>query len=470
MEDRYSRKFAQELRSLLEKLRIEDNDIIFIPTLGRVELVGVAMYLRKSLPKNILWRFLFRRNIFSGREPGYLIQYNNQNKNIDSFYFFKIESNGIDSRFYTDTKGLSDQYNSLGILKFETLPIPVDNPFFSNKKIFNTKNEKFNILYLGDARDEKGFPLLPRLVSDIRTAGYDKEKLSFTFQSNFNTQNGEPGSRIAKAELLENPDFGGSLIEGPFDSLKYNELINQADIILIPYDSENYYVRSSGIFAEALSAGVPFVSSDKSWMSQEMLEINQKYYKNLLSNFNVNKSIIINTNKNYAKIEPQLIKEDEYIWILFEVHPFYKMAGSYLNIIWQNEPFIIFKADKNNFFYSQLTIDLRGDQCFGLLRLPKSEKIIIEFLFDEGTGMLKPLNSVKSNRLEIRAHQLSLPEGTTLYKGGSFFVREQDFLTATLEILENILQYKKDASIISKSWNSFHNSKILVEMMIEGSK
>ena len=54
----------------------------------------------------------------------------------------------------------------------------------------------------------------------------------------------------------------------------YFLLLEQADIVLLPYNSKYYHVQTSGIFTEALSAGKIVIVSDNTWMSLQLNKFN----------------------------------------------------------------------------------------------------------------------------------------------------------------------------------------------------
>lgn len=277
--DRFSALFGNECRHLLARIGASEGDIVFVPTIGDVELTGIGLCSQTKALSGLGWHLLFRRNLFVGREPAYLSQIPSVQKTQIALAEFKQRFAFGKVSFYTDTDPLTEQYNLLGVYPFHTLPIPHDEDL---NKVSGGVGP-LTISYIGDARDEKGFQHLAQLVGDIRAAGFLEGQVRFRFQSNFNIPLGEAGSRIAKAQLSLMTKDGVELLEGPFASEEYTDLVNNSDIILVPYDENNYYARSSGVFAEALAAGVPVVYPAKSWMGRELLEENINYWKRLES-------------------------------------------------------------------------------------------------------------------------------------------------------------------------------------------
>ena len=65
---------------------------------------------------------------------------------------------------------------------------------------------------------------------------------------------------------------GVALYDSELTSSQYYDLLERADIVLLPYTLENYHSQTSGIFAEALAAGKPVVVPRGTWMARELKE------------------------------------------------------------------------------------------------------------------------------------------------------------------------------------------------------
>ena len=299
----------------------------------------------------------------------------------------------------------------------------------------------------------------------MRAAGYSEANVRFVFQSNFNVPGGEPGSRIARAELSMEPAEWVSLVEGPFESDQYTAIINSADVILVPYDSASYYARSSGVYAEALAAGIPVVASDKSWMSQELLRINQDYYFKLLQPEKILQSVQFDDLQRHSKllIRPQAPKG--YSWLLIEVKQLFEKPGQFINIRWKSSPVFIHKANKHANFYRCFTLDLRVSPAYALLRLPPKERLLLEFEIDDGLGVRRSLTQSGAATLSIAVHELDLPAGTPLFQVGALFCQDEDLSSAVIEVVEHHEQYLAHGSEHKRRWAAFHNSEVLVKML-----
>lgn len=263
------RVFEENLLKSLRETGAAAGDVVFVPTLGEVELAGiVALCQRFSLARSLKWRLLFRRNIFSASMAARPQEADQpEMRRMRSLLSFARHTlRGIDVEFFTDTAPLSAQYSSLGIFPFRTAPIPVDERFARTHNR-RAANDPIVFTFLGDARTEKGYAALPGAIDQIAHDLILPRRVKVNAQSNFNTERGEPACIKAHLALMSWPQELVSRIYGPLDTNQYVDLMRGADAVLIPYSPANYSARSSGVFAEALRAGVPSVVTGGSWMA-----------------------------------------------------------------------------------------------------------------------------------------------------------------------------------------------------------
>ena len=172
---------------------------------------------------------------------------------------------------------MTAQYDFLGVYPFATLPVPVD----AAEAPARPEPRPLVIGYLGDARDEKGFQHLPKLVNSFAPRRGNEADVRFLFQANFNVPAGEPASRYARSLLQAYDKEFVELARGPFDSRQYADLLRRMDLVVIPYAAENYSARSSGIFMEAIAMGLPVLVSTCTWMARLLEPGRQRHLVNL---------------------------------------------------------------------------------------------------------------------------------------------------------------------------------------------
>ena len=272
-------RFAGELSRALAEQRDHEHTLFFVPNATAAELEGLALLHRKGhSAARGHWAFLYRRPIFSGYPDGYRQQAEAARRYRVELARLRDAAPGLDVRFYTDTDELTAQYDFLGVFPFATLPVPVDTT-----PVPAPAAHPLVIGYLGDARDEKGCPYLPKLVDAFAPRRGGAPAVRFLFQANYNIPGGEPRSRYARTLLqARGPDLV-ELAHGPFDSRQYAALLRRMDIVVIPYAADAYSARSSGILMEALAAGRPVLAPTCTWMARLLEPSRHRHLAGLLA-------------------------------------------------------------------------------------------------------------------------------------------------------------------------------------------
>lgn len=268
--------FAADSMRLFREIRLEKGDVVFIPTLAEEDMLGLLpLFQANRETANASWHLIFRRNIYHKRDPEYTSQDESLRCLRNSFRRFRSQLQGQQVHFYTDTEPLTIQYNRLGMASFHTVPIPVAADYRVDARRADADTRRggaserpYHVVYLGDARTEKGYQWLPHMVGDALAR---RLPVRFTLQSNFNIPHGEPAPVVARAQLESLPaTCRVDLLMNPLGSEAYRRLVLDGDVIVAPYDRDNYYARSSGIFAEALVAGKPVLVPGGTWMAAEL--------------------------------------------------------------------------------------------------------------------------------------------------------------------------------------------------------
>lgn len=166
-------------------------------------------------------------------------------------------------RLYTDTEALTEQHRAIEPrLEFQTLPIPIP-PIMTDIADAARAPGPLRLVYLGNARSEKGFQALPDAMLALKAAGLPTTEL--IAQANSNTSLSEHVIDDARRRLRAMDNV--QLIEAPLGSDVYGRLLATADLVLLPYNATDYRRRSSGVLIEALAAGKPVVIPNNSWLS-----------------------------------------------------------------------------------------------------------------------------------------------------------------------------------------------------------
>ncbi|MDE3074595.1 MAG: glycosyltransferase, partial [Chloroflexota bacterium] len=170
--------------------------------------------------------------------------------------------------FYTDTEELKAQYDSQSPVSFVVAPIPFRHEHLRERR--RDPAASIHIVYLGQARTEKGFAELPAIIAGVYGEYVRTGKARFTIQSKFNIPGGEPGIPQVRQALAEYPGQQVTLLDDPLNVPEYYGLVNSADVILVPYLEQDYRARSSGVLVEALAAGKPVVTRRGTWGARQL--------------------------------------------------------------------------------------------------------------------------------------------------------------------------------------------------------
>lgn len=271
--------FAHDLRELLPALRLSKEDIVFFPTLSIVELYGLEQALRSLTDQQFpTVHLLFRWNPFHGRREDYERELSALQYTQKSFQICEDLCAQHMISFYTDSQRLMEQYNLFSQCRFSVLPIP-----HTGYSMCTDKREKTVISYLGDARPEKGFLHLPEIVDAL-----SNENVWFQIQAYFNIPGGEGGIAACRRRLRRRKNL--TLYERPLDVNEYASVLAQTDIMLILYDPKQYYARSSGIFAEAMAAGIPTIVPADTWMSEQVCKGRYALFQRVVEQFAIRRT------------------------------------------------------------------------------------------------------------------------------------------------------------------------------------
>lgn len=440
-----SLQFASELIGAFNQDHDFATSILFIPNATAAELDGLVWLDRAKHPtRQGHWSILYRRPAFSG----YPAVYKNQ---IEQARLFKMEfarlkdrAPHLNVRFYTDTQELTDQYNLLGIFHFSTLPVPVD--LVAAKPPATAP--ALTIGYLGDARDEKGYPLLPRIV-DACTAGADAfSEVRFLFQSNFNVPGGEQGSAYAHGLLKQYDNDQVELVYGPFDSAAYQALLHRMDIVLIPYNSLNYSARSSGVLMEALSLGLPVLVPAGSWMAG-LLEPARRQY--ILTTLHEHKPIAA-IDAAFETINDKTLKIDPRANYFFIHIRFMTQVDTYIRILFTSINQFDLALET-----SQMTFKMIDGEIIALFPKKPSEQLWWR------AEPIAPDSDVIPISVTMQLFAFDAP--VPLCSGAALFDRDEDVSGAVDDLVMHYEHHKRGANQLRETLRPFYDPHALVETL-----
>lgn len=259
--------FQESLKNTLNNLQVTADDHIFIHTLG-IEQLEELLYLlqTQNLCQIPQYHLMLRRDI-----DDCLV------KNADGMgikaclnQFYQCQFFPSKVRFYTDTPQLVDQYNSLSPIEFIEIPVPFRQEKLWQNLVIKKENQPLHLVYLGDARIEKGYLHLPKIVKDLWADYLVTKKLKITIQSNFNINSGEKGILSSRLILEQYPETMVKIIKNAMTTEEYYQLLMSADLLIIPYDNQSYRHRTSGVLTESLAAGKPVIVPANTWLASQI--------------------------------------------------------------------------------------------------------------------------------------------------------------------------------------------------------
>lgn len=158
-----------------------------------------------------------------------------------------------------ETDALSLVYEPLVGTRPVTLALPT---WTASPPRTQSRRETMRIAFLGDGRIEKGFALLPEIVSAVRS---DRPEVSFTVQAVGNDR-----ALVGRvADQLSTHGDAVTLIRAPLSDEQLFAIMHSSDILLLPYDASKYRLRGSSLFTEAKAIGIPMILPDATAFGEE---------------------------------------------------------------------------------------------------------------------------------------------------------------------------------------------------------
>ena len=462
--------FGRDTRNLFSKVILQSGDVVFVPTISHRDLLGLLDFFQAGkIPAGASWHFLFRRNLYRGT----LEESSNCVAEVteiqSALQNFQEKIGGHEVFFYTDSTELTRQYDQLETFSFHTLPIPHT---YSGGDATPAAGP-LRVTYLGDARREKGYHLLPTIVGDLRQevlAG----KLQFVFQSNYNIPGGEPEAVVARAQLESFPESMVQLRKEALSSEDYKSLLLSSDITILPYDRNNYGARSSGVLVESLAAGIPVIVPAGTWLSRQLLTIG---YADEPARLRMEMRVIQSLNPSSlfwcwhgapgvsalvdGKLEPGY-ESKTYCWLdvpelatdlLFTAR---FSAPPYEGFLW------ITQVDHNRTPIGPVRRSyLQCDEKDGKLS-------VVCHLSAQARILWIAVGSTHENaRVQIEDVQINLlrqPQGESIPSGAAGLVYQEvgDIPALIREVAGHYPHYRRTAAEFARKWRSFHNADRLV--------
>ncbi len=443
-----STEFGKDTIQWLQKLRPGEHDLILFPTISFQDCAGLERALRNS-PKfqGAKWCLLFRRNLFPGDRATY-------DKAAVAQFAPLFSRLAEQATFFTDSDELSVQYRFAFGGEFHTLPIPHTKGRLRRSEF----RLPLCLSYVGDARTEKGFQLLPRVVDDCAADRALKDSVHFAIQANYNVPQGEPHCVLCcKFRYLQTA--GGvrvELMDRALAAEQYDRLVERSDIGLLLYLRENYYARTSGVLLEYLSAGIPVIVPANTWLSTQFARSTADYQKRIVRQMKV-----------LAEEAAAIEATGRDLAVEFEANA---IDGGFLSIDVEGGDEGRYSLESRMITYDQsrrrrsariFLYRPPGLDCGSrLVRLPERVTRVLLRISASATG---------PSRLRIRARLLQA-EGSPPPVGviGLIYDSETDIVRCIREMVSHYSHYKASALAFADEVNRYHNAPRLIEGLIAG--
>jgi len=242
--------FTKDLLQLIRKLSLGPNDHIVIPS-AETELGAAAVALAVELDPvrmpNIHIRFMYTNESLLTTHYDY-----------DNLFMRLRATQLVGKRIhvYSETAAYAKILTKCFGRQIEDIPYPVDRI----ESVAKT-GEKLVFGFLGEARDEKGFPRLGSILREFAVRHPDLiERTIFRVQAGGNSRSTDDLVESFRQEIAE-LGLSVELVLGNISEQEYEALRESIDVFLLPYDPHLYGVRGSGVVFEAVGAGRPFICS-----------------------------------------------------------------------------------------------------------------------------------------------------------------------------------------------------------------
>jgi glycosyltransferase involved in cell wall biosynthesis len=260
-------EFLKHVKAMREQLSFALNDqtrlpdLLVLPCCDSVQISAVAEYYREPspipTPHLVLW-LLLRPNLFKPMgDPSAVAQINEYR---EAFAALR-RAIGDDSKITVvcETAALALAYSDITGLAVGVAPCP--NVAGAGGKEIRRKKEAASrptprIVTLGHANMAKGYHLLPEAIKHVLDSG---SRATFFIHGTLENTDATDGAAILDALSKMGPSVvtNNELLT----SSEYQSRLLEADMLLLPYDSEIYETRGSGLFNEAREIGIPVVAT-----------------------------------------------------------------------------------------------------------------------------------------------------------------------------------------------------------------
>jgi glycosyltransferase involved in cell wall biosynthesis len=253
----HERALFEDLIDLHAKYIFNENDLIIINTLRHWALRAVVRFAETFASRSSPYFHII--NLFSSQpvkgELGPNVRHYRE------AFAAILQSHRRDRiNLYADSDTLISEYQELGAVNIQLAPFP---QYFALPRDYDATKE-LKVAYIGEAREHKGFHMLPFVSQRLQRA---KVPARLLIQS-FTSDPSQPFYQRSITFLSRAPNV--ELFSEALSRSQFSDLLELSDIFLLPYGLETYHTQTSAVFAAAMSLGTPVVATRGTWMGRKV--------------------------------------------------------------------------------------------------------------------------------------------------------------------------------------------------------
>ena len=258
----HSNSLFTDLCKILPDCNNTEPVLILFPTFSFNDIIGITRFAEKLAPSSntqiaMVQHFTSRPNFDKDRFPHRLYKH--------SLNYLSLSSAKNRINLFTDSQDLANEYKFYIDKPFKVLPIP-HTQYSSEQPSIKTPSKKLVIGYLGDARINKGFHIIPETIKYVNSS-LGSDAVHWEIQANIRKH--QEWQTVQAVNLLKTmPTI--KLHEAAMDTDSYHKLMADIDIFMLPYTLENYHSQTSGVFSEIRGLGKVSVVTKGTWMAREI--------------------------------------------------------------------------------------------------------------------------------------------------------------------------------------------------------
>lgn len=243
--------FDYQLDAVASRVAIAGDDVVTLFCATPAMLAGTIPFMLRRQPEDRpIISIRFDRD--EGRAPVSRVSYRR------AFELIRIFGLRDSYRFFAESRGLQDYFADLAgetmPLLFNPLPKGDDSGLRFTQA--ETASKRICLSYLGEARVEKGFHVIPFAIEYLQSLPDLADKIRFFIQTGAGPLNQHGWVLSAQAEIERRAAEDPRIKTARFLSeAEYAEAVDQTDIILLPYGPSDYTRRGSGVATETVAAG-----------------------------------------------------------------------------------------------------------------------------------------------------------------------------------------------------------------------